>query len=75
MSMKKREKLVLSERLEIEILLGKEYSYRKIGGVLGRSPNTISYEVDINGGLAGYNALRADQYAHTRKKDTRREWS
>lgn len=75
MSMKKREKLILSERLEIEILWGKSYSYRKIAKALGRSPNTISYEVGINGGMLGYNALRADQYAHTRKKDTRREWS
>ena len=73
--MKKREKLILSERLEIEILLGKGYSYRKIAKALGRSPNTISYEVAINGGLSGYNAIRADQYARTRKKDTRYEWS
>lgn len=75
MSMIKRKKLILAERLEIEILLGKGYSYRKIAGVLGRSPNTISYEVEINGGLSEYNALNADQYARTRKKDTRREWS
>ena len=75
MSMKKREKLILSERLEMEILLGKGYSYRKIAKALGRSPNTISYEVEINGGLSGYNAIRADQYAQTRKKDTRYEWS
>lgn len=73
--MKKREKLVLSERLEIEILLGGGYSYRKIAKALCRSPNTISYEVEINGGLSGYNGLGADQYARTRKKDTRREWS
>ncbi len=73
--MSKRKKLILGERLEAEILLGKGYSYRKIAAVLGRSPNTISYEVEINGGLLGYNALRADQYARTRKKDTRREWS
>src|SRR3989344_8984044 len=75
MSMKKREKLILSERLEMEILLGKGYSYRKIAKALGRSPNTISYEVEINGGLSGYSALNADQYAQTRKKDTRYEWS
>lgn len=75
MSMKKRGKLVLSERLEIEILLGKSYSYRKIAKALGRSPNTISYEVGVNGGILGYNALQANQYASTRKKDTRREWS
>lgn len=75
MSMIKRKKLILAERLEIEILLGKSYSYRKISKALGRSPNTISYEVEINGGLSEYNALNADQYARTRKKDTRREWS
>lgn len=75
MSMKNREKLVLSERLEIEILLGKGYSYHKIAKALGRSPNTVSYEVGINGGILGYNAIRANQYARTRKKDTRHEWS
>jgi len=73
--MRKREKLTKSERLEIEILLGKGYSYRKIAKTLDRSPNTISYEVDINGGKEGYNALNADQYARTRKKDTRHDWS
>jgi IS30 family transposase len=40
-----------------------------------RSPNTISYEVEKNGGLLGYNPHNADIYARTRKKDTRREWS
>ncbi len=75
MSMTKRKKLILSERLEIEILLSKGYSYRRIAAVLGRSPNTVSYEVEINGGLLGYNARRANQYARTRKKYTRREWS
>lgn len=75
MSMIKREKLTKSERLEIEILLGKNYPYRRIAAVLGRSPNTISYEIRTNGGVLGYNALNADQYASTRKKDTRREWS
>ena len=75
MSMIKREKLVLSERLEIEILLDKGYSYRQIAKALGRSPNTISYEVGINGGILGYDARRANQYARTRKKDTRHEWS
>lgn len=67
--------MVLSERLEIQILLGKGYSYRRIAKALGRSPNTISYEVNVNGGILGYNAINADQYARTRKKDTRHEWS
>src|SRR3989338_10244858 len=75
MSMIKRRKLILSERLEMEILLAKGYSYRQIANTLGRSPNTISYETATNSGLLGYNALNANQYAATRKKDTRREWS
>lgn len=73
--MAKKPKLKLSDRLEIKILLDKTYSYREIGKVLGRSPNTISYEVEMNGGRETYNPYLADQYARTRKKDTRREWS
>src|SRR3989344_4549175 len=73
--MAKKSKLSLSERLEIEILLGKGYSLRSIARCLCRSPNTISYEVETNGGILGYRARLADQYARTRKKDTRREWS
>jgi IS30 family transposase len=42
---------------------------------LNRSPNTISYEIKVNGGLTGYNAQNAHQYAMTRRKDTKREWS
>ena len=75
MRMTKRKKLTKSERQEIEILLDKDYSYRRIAKALGRSPNTISYEVEVNGETLGYNAIRADQYARTRKKDTRHEWS
>lgn len=48
---------------------------RAIARSLGRSPNTISYEVEVNGGVTGYNPQNAHQYAQTRKKDTRREWS
>lgn len=73
--MQKKSKLCRSERLEIEILLGKGYSYRAIAQALGRGHNTVSYEVAVNGGRNGYNAIRANQYARTRKKDTRREWS
>lgn len=42
---------------------------------MGRSPNTISYEIAANGGVAGYNPKNADIYAKKRKRDTRREWS
>lgn len=73
--MAKKPKLKLVDRLEIKILLGKGYSYRAIAKSMERSPNTISYEVEVNGGKDGYDPQNADIYARTRKKDTRREWS
>lgn len=73
--MTKKPKLKLVDRLEIKILLDKRYSYRAIAQSMGRSPNTISYEVEVNGGILGYNPQNANMYARTRKKDTRREWS
>ena len=73
--MKKAKKLSRSERLEIEILLGKGYSFRKVAKALGRSRNTIAYEVGLSGGRMKYNALLANQYARTRLKDRRRQWS
>lgn len=73
--MNKRSKLKKSERDEIEILLGKGYSLRSIARVLHRSPNTISYEIAVNGGRNGYRAGNANQYARTRAKDKRWQWS
>lgn len=73
--MKKKIKLEKHERSEIEILIKKQYSYRAIAKALDRSPNTISYEIKINGGRKGYNAINAHVYARKRKKMTRREWS
>lgn len=73
--MAKKPKLKLVDRLEIKILLDKGYSLRAIARSMCRSPNTISYEVEVNGGILGYNPQNADIYAQTRKKDTRREWS
>ena len=73
--MAKKPKLKLVDRLEIKILLDKGYSHRAIGRSMGRSPNTISYEVGVNGGMFEYNPVNADMYARTHKKDTRREWS
>jgi transposase, IS30 family len=73
--MAKKPKLKLVNRLEIRILLDKGYKYREIARSMGRSPNTISYEVEMNGGRETYNPHLADQYARTRRKDTRKEWS
>ena len=73
--MTKKPKLKLVDRLEIKILLDKGYSLRAISRGMGRGHNTISYEVTVNGGRTGYNPYHADQYARTRRKDTRRAWS
>jgi len=73
--MKKKPKLKLVDRLEIKILLDKGYSMRSIARSMNRGHNTISYEVNVNGGKEGYNPQNADIYARTRKKNTRREWS
>lgn len=73
--MTKRSKLKKSERDEIEILRHKRYSLREIARALNRSPNTISYEIRKNGGRMGYRARNANQYARTRAKDKRWQWS
>lgn len=69
--MRKKEKLKKSERDEIELLFRKGHSLRSIAGVLNRSPNTVWYEITINGGRTGYRAAYAHQYARTRLKDRR----
>jgi IS30 family transposase len=73
--MTKKPKLKLVDRLEIKILLDKGYSLRAIARSMGRSPNTLSYEVEVNGGVLEYNPHNADIYARTRKKNTKKEWS
>jgi transposase, IS30 family len=61
-----------TERGEIEILKKKEYSIRKIAEVLGRSPNTISYELKR---CTVYKASLGKQYARTKLKNRRFQWS
>lgn len=73
--MSKKPKLKLSDRLEIKILLDKGYAFRAIARSMNRSPNTISSEVERNGGFWMYNPVNADTYSRTRRKDTRTEWS
>lgn len=63
------------ERLEIAILLKKAYSKREIARVLGRSPNTLSYEVKINSVQGVYNPYKAHLKAQTRKKNRRFQYS
>lgn len=63
------------ERLEIAILLEKKYSKRAIARVLGRSPNTISYEIKRNSVRGAYNPHKAHLKAQTRKKNRRFQYS
>src|ERR1035437_7202881 len=72
--MAKKPKLKLSDRLEIKILLDKGYSLRAIARSMERSHNTISYEVEQNGGVCIYNPHNANLYASTRKKNSKLQW-
>jgi len=72
--MEKMKKLSRVERLEIGILLDKGYSCRAIAESMGRSPNTISYEVRKNSTNGVYNALKADKKARVKKKNAKYQW-
>ena len=65
---RKRSHLALSlqEREEISRGLVAHLSFRSIASQLGRSPSTISREVDRNGGLICYRANQAEQSAWDR---------
>jgi len=73
--MRKAKKLTSVERDQIEILLAKGYSMRSIARVLGRGHNTVSYEINTNGGIDGYNAKNAQLYTSTHLKNRRLQWS
>jgi IS30 family transposase len=63
------------ERLEIAILRKKKYSMRNIAKSMGRSPNTISYEIKINSVYGVYNPHKAHLKAKVRKKYRRFQYS
>jgi IS30 family transposase len=63
------------ERLEIAILRNKGHSMRSVGESMGRSPNTISYEIKVNSVNDVYNPHKAHQKAQTRKKYRRFQYS
>ena len=63
------------ERLEIAILCEKGYSKRAIAGVLGRSPNTVSYEIRMNSVRGAYDPHKANTKAQVRKKNRRFQYS
>jgi len=64
--------LTLSEREEISRGIASHLSLRAIATQLGRSPSTISREINRNGGLKHYRASQAEQAAwdraHRRKQ-------
>jgi transposase, IS30 family len=63
------------ERLEIAILIKKQYSMRSIARSLGRSPNTISYEIKKNSVRGIYDPHKAHLKAQVRKKYRRFQYS
>jgi len=60
--------LSLSEREEISRGLANNLTLRTIALQLGRSPSTISREIDRNGGDTNYRAVEADQAAWDRAR-------
>ncbi|MAZ66161.1 MAG: hypothetical protein CMF25_03545 [Kangiellaceae bacterium] len=64
-----------AERLEIKILLNKDYSMRAIAKAMERSPNTISYEIKTNSVNGEYDPHKAHLKAQTRKKYRRFQYS
>lgn len=72
--MNKKAKLTRGERFEISILLKKQYSFRKIGEAMERSPNTISSEVKKNRVKGVYDPLKADAKAKQRKRMAKYQW-
>lgn len=64
-----------AERLEIGILLKKKHSLRTIAQEMGRSPNTISYEIRKNAVRGVYQPQKADAKARVRKRFRKLQWS
>lgn len=63
-----------SERSEISILLGRNCSLREIARALGRSPNTVSYEVKQNSVNGIYDPLKAKQKSRASRRSRRFQW-
>ena len=62
------------ERSEIAILLSKNYSLRSIAKVLGRSPNTISYEIKNNSVNGDYDPIKAKNKSRLSRRKRRWQW-
>jgi transposase, IS30 family len=72
--MKKANKIKKAERDEIYILLGRGYSIRSIAKALGRSPNSISYEIKQNSVGGIYTPKRVDMKAKLSLRSRRFQW-
>jgi len=72
--MKKREKIKKVERLEIAILLNKDYSHRDIAGALDRSNSSISYEIRKNSTGDIYDPYKAQTKISWRRTHIRQDW-
>ncbi len=72
--MQKRQRFVglsSAERSEIAILLKRSCSLREIAKALGRSPNTISYEIKKNSVNGEYDPLKAKQKSRVSRRSRR----
>jgi IS30 family transposase len=72
--MKKANKIKKAERDEIFILLEKGYSMRSIAKALGRSPNTVSYEIRNNSTNGKYDPRKAEKKARVSLRNRRFQW-
>lgn len=71
MKEKKFNGLSNDERNEIEILRNKDYAIREIARVIGRSPNTVSYEIKVNSVNGKYVAKKAREKARVSRRSRR----
>lgn len=63
-----------AERSEISILRSRGYSIRSIAASLGRSPNTVSYELKNNRTRGVYEPQKAHAKSRFRKRMRRLQW-
>lgn len=63
-----------AERSEIQILLVKGYSIRRIAVALTRSPNTISREIKVNSTNGTYDAQKAKAQSQLSRRSRRYQW-
>ena len=63
-----------AERSEIDILRKRDCSLREIARALGRSPNTVSYELKHNSTDGIYDPLKAKQKSRVSRRSRRYQW-